>query len=339
MDAYHWLASENVCLAGIFFALALGATLTIATSTPRDVRLAHWFFGLGYIWLSICVMQWLIHSESDMKSYVLAFMIGGVIFIAWLRSARWVEANYKKQSDAIQGQVTPTPTSTPAHAPAPSQNQKAPGHHNNQQQQNNSGGTNTQQSTTGANSPIITGDGNKITINPEPKVPQGFHEAIPEYSTISIGESAASYTVPTATLNSSPHSVLKIGGTRPLKMHLKNGAIYCDVAIWEGEGLPSIEISENEFKVRPTGWDRNFTDNAFEVIDSHGKVMFQMIRKTAGHFVAQGMFPMADGGLVIGLNSSILVRPSQDAIDRSHIEPVFKYPSWKYPGKYADGSN
>src|ERR1035441_6898292 len=97
------LFSQDVCLAVVFFSWALGAGLTIATSNPRDVRLAHWFFALGFIWSSGCTMEWLIHSEAGMKSYVLAFVIGGSILSLWLASVRWVEANYKKQVTASPG--------------------------------------------------------------------------------------------------------------------------------------------------------------------------------------------------------------------------------------------
>ena len=141
----------------------------------RNVRLAHYFFAVSGIWSYGCTMQWLAHLEITIKSYVLAFAIGGTILALWLASYKWVEANYREQSGATMNSPSNTttqgpnggnmpasgqspPTSVPREThrrPQASQDQTATGSGNVQQQQRNTGGTNYQQNTSGAYSPIL----------------------------------------------------------------------------------------------------------------------------------------------------------------------------------------
>jgi hypothetical protein len=221
MDTLHKLFSEDVGLAVVLFSWALGAGLTVATSSPRDVRLAHWFFVLGFVWSGGCTMEWLIHSEADVKSYVLAFLIGGSIFAMWLASARWVEANYNKQLNAgdmkpSTDQSTPEPASNPA------------------QKQNNSGGTNIQQSNSAPNSTNtnVVGNGNRVTVYSSPQKKSGFEESEPDNISVSLGGMTSNYAV--KMIKQRPQEPFYIGGFSPVRLHFTNHVLYCDVKMWGG---------------------------------------------------------------------------------------------------------
>jgi hypothetical protein len=125
----------------------------------------------------------------------------------------------------------------------------------------------------------------------------------------------------------------------PITVATKGNKILVNAKLWGGVGLAPVEIEGNNFTVRtPPGWDRNSSNNAMEVVDPEGRVYFQMIRKTASQIAFYGVFPRPDGKLFLASPKGTLPEESTIPSDFK-IDPLFKYPSWKYPGKYADGSN
>ena len=67
-------------------------------------------------------------------------------------------------------------------------------------------------------------------------------------------------------------------------------------------------------------WDRNFSANAVEVVDTNQRPVFQMIRKRANLIQLSGLFVSSKGTVFD-------VRPAK---------PLFKYPSWRHLGEYAE---
>jgi hypothetical protein len=143
MGTLHWLFGQAACLAIILGSATGAITLALATIL-RNIRLAHALFALCFIWSFGCTMQWLAHTEIQMKDYLTAFFIGGTILVLWLASYRWVEANHKEQ--AARDTTT-----------------------NPQQQGGEPKKPDVQQSTQGANSPNILGNNNIVTIG-DPKI-------------------------------------------------------------------------------------------------------------------------------------------------------------------------
>jgi hypothetical protein len=148
--------------------------MTIA-SKAHHVRLAHWFFAGGFVWTAVCIMRWLATLEKmlTMKSYAIAFVIGGTLFAIWLRTYRWVNANH---ADAVQAAAQANQVSKPAKPHERAQDKHVQRQHNSggintQQQQHNSGGTSVQQNSSGNNSPNISAPfgiavGGGTVINP-----------------------------------------------------------------------------------------------------------------------------------------------------------------------------
>src|ERR1035437_588765 len=118
-------------------------------------------------------------------------------------------------------------------------------------------------------------------------------------------------------------------------MHVRDGVLYVDFRATGPKG--SIEVVDNEFTVSSPDWDNNSNDRAFEVVDQNGLPVFQMIRNGIDKITVKGIF-LTPGGVVIGDDRGMRIGAKVQASDAT-IKPVFKYPAWKYPGKYADGSN
>jgi len=136
-------------------------------------------------------------------------------------------------------------------------------------------------------------------------------------------------------LKKGPFKPFDFNGYHPVTLQIKNGVLLYEFKIWGGVGQPPIEIKDNQFTVRVPGSDRNFNDKAFEVVDSQSNPIFQMVRKTPTDFFINGVFPMPNGGLIVagpdGANLNVASVPPG-----FKLQPIFKYPSWKFPGEYAN---
>ena len=88
--------------------------------------------------------------------------------------------------------------------------------------------------------------------------------------------------------------------------------------------MPAVEVKKGNFVVRPTDWDRNFSDNALEIVNEKLQPVLQIIYKRNGLIQIQGIFQGRNGGLIF------------EAPELPQALPrIFKYPSWKYTGQYA----
>src|SRR5262249_15442565 len=192
----------------------------------------------------------------------------------------------------------------------------------------------------------IIGSHNKITIyhggESKNKSTGEFQEMedLPEIVTFALGEKGMTAAKYTKSLRdaSHPSPVIIVDGLSPIGLYLKDNVLLADVKLWSGESESPVEIKGNKFIVKRPGWDRNFTANAFEVVDENGSPVFQMIRKTKYDFVFKGI--LVTPRLIFVADQACVQLSAARARDiHLSLTPIFKYPSWKFPGKYADGSN
>jgi hypothetical protein len=112
-----------------------------------------------------------------------------------------------------------------------------------------------------------------------------------------------------------------------------NGQVKLDVVVNDDTGNPMIEIHDDEFSVSRTDLDRNSSKDEFEVINSDGLVIFQLIRRSPSEVVINGVFKIAGG-------KSYLLAGPKGALETNVVrydyvpKPLFKYPSWRFPGQY-----
>jgi hypothetical protein len=97
---------------------------------------------------------------------------------------------------------------------------------------------------------------------------------------------------------------------------------------------PYIELKDSEFVVRVEGCDKNSNEKALEIVNAHGVVLFQLIRKSSAEVVINGIFPIGKSLLLAGPDG-FYTRPTMEQINHFRLKPIFKYPAWKYPGQYV----
>ena len=279
-------------------------------------------------------MEWLIHSEAGMKSYVLAFVIGGSILSLWLASVRWVEANYKKQVTA---------------SPGLEQSSEAP-HQDG-----------TQQRSEGANSPNIIGNNNTVIITAPPAqhppkkgektsdiaegglLGGGFQEADTALIHVRVGGYDKSHRKEWLKKGNVMQPLL-VGPEHyaPISVGMdKNGKLLLNCELIGGdESNPfRIKILNNVFDVASGFVQKNYNDVALEIADDSGVPLFQVIRVSKNQLTINGIF--MTGMIAGGKPVRVWAWEDKYAIDVDRpsdfaLKPIFKYPSWKYLGKYAD---
>jgi hypothetical protein len=179
---------------------------------------------------------------------------------------------------------------------------------------------------------------------------QGFHEKLPDEISVSLGGGGITVTWPTNFLRKHDAIPFYMGGYNGISGHLKGDVLYCDVTLWGGgTGPSSVEIKENKFTVRPPNWDRNFSQNALEVINENGQPILQLIRTTPSHWVVNGVFISPDRIMVAtdkgtrsvrnvpNLPPELREKLNKDIRDAlANLKPIFKYPSYQHEGEYVD---
>jgi hypothetical protein len=153
-----------------------------------------------------------------------------------------------------------------------------------------------------------------------------FHERIDAYL-FSLGENGITTS---ATVDGLKKGNVPFAGL-PITVFAKedDDKIHYRIRIWNG--LRAMEITDGEFAFNEPYGDRNFDDTALEIVDDHQKPMLQVIWKTSSHLVINGIFRMQNGAIVIADSNGW--RPMQAG---DSIKPLFKYPSYRFRGQYAD---
>ncbi len=209
-------------------------------------------------------------------------------------------------------------------------------------------GSEVKQQSSGANSPNIVGNGNQVIINqPAPATAGGFHEQLADQVIFSLG-SGGQIIVSTEQLRKGkPIAIVMMGDFVPIQGYLKGDTLYCDVKLWSETGQSLVEVKENEFVVRPPNWDRNFSSNALEVVDEKGAPILQVIRKTASHWVINGMI-VSPVGVIVATDQGTVFGSHMDNLALAlkqknmmlaalkELKPIFKYPSYQHPGELLD---
>ena len=119
-----------------------------------------------------------------------------------------------------------------------------------------------------------------------------------------------------------------------LNIYLQNGTLHYHykAPLWD------FEIEDNEFSGGHQSWDSNSGATAFEVVNANQVPIFQLIRKSSTKIAVYGIFPTNSGRMFDTVSpEGVSHHPAFDIvrIDKSELKPIFRYPSWKYPGQYA----
>jgi hypothetical protein len=125
-------------------------------------------------------------------------------------------------------------------------------------------------------------------------------------------------------------------GSSLVRLHLKNGALYCNIQMWQSREHQGVEITDGKYRVWPPQWDWNQSENEFEVVDENGNPVLQVIRKRSNNFQIYGLLVLP-GGVVIANQQSTEALPWSEikSTPSSTLKPIFKYPSQRFLGQYA----
>jgi len=168
---------------------------------------------------------------------------------------------------------------------------------------------------------------------------EGFHEK-PDRVTFSLGEGGMIAGLSLKLARAKPMTPFIFGEYTPFTATMQGDKLLFNFKVWNGTAEAPVEVVNNSFTVRtPVGWDRNSSPNALEVVNAKGKPVFQMIRKTPTDIAINGIFPLPNGRLVIAGPNGSEVGASEKDVREFSLKPIFRYPSWKFPSKYADDSN
>jgi hypothetical protein len=103
-----------------------------------------------------------------------------------------------------------------------------------------------------------------------------------------------------------------------------------------------ISLIQNVFDVTGFTVQMNHNDAALEVADDKGKPLLQVIQDGPNRLKINGVFLLgvsSSTGKIVRLWAwenrfeSDTQRPTS-----FDLKPIFKYPSWKYPGEYAESN-
>lgn len=122
---------------------------------------------------------------------------------------------------------------------------------------------------------------------------------------------------------------------KPVKLYIDNDVLYADISVYGGSNLPPIKITRNKLLGKPKNWDFNSDEKAIEIVNSVGKPVYQFYYKSPSHIVVNGVFPFPGGFIIAGPKGASVIL-NANVISRYTLKSIFKYPSWKYPGKYAE---
>ena len=95
-----------------------------------------------------------------------------------------------------------------------------------------------------------------------------------------------------------------------------------------------IEIKHNEFSRPPTGWDRNFDDDALEFINQAGIPIFQLVYGTT-EVKMMGIFSLGSGGYLVANEHGTAMGQAVGTPQFPIVPPtrIFEYPSLLHKGQ------
>jgi hypothetical protein len=169
----------------------------------------------------------------------------------------------------------------------------------------------------------------QLSPNPQSNTPT-FQEGI-ENVAFSLGEEGMSVLYPIRFIEKQPAHALTFDERNFVDVYVKGGKLYADVTVYDESGTPIPLLRQNKFIMGSPSWDRNFNDQAFEVVDANGSPVFQLIYRTQSWIVVKGIFQRSNS--VVLADKDVRVISGHKVPSDFSIKRIFKYPSYKYLGQ------
>jgi hypothetical protein len=157
-----------------------------------------------------------------------------------------------------------------------------------------------------------------------------------ETAVVSFGNNQASFDLSVLRGQKSVQAV-KFTDDSGISIRLNNeNLLLVSCMIWSPIGMLPIGIIDNKFYgTLPLGWDKNYSPDAFEIVDNKGNPALQIIRNQPNQIVIRGVFPGCYGKNYVGdaFTATKFEGPPPKEFSISHI---FKYPAWRHKGEYLN---
>jgi hypothetical protein len=326
--------------------LLVAGTLLVADEF-RKYTAGRVAFYLAGAWIIGKILMWSIFtSEKFIMRGILTFLVVGLVGVGISEAARLIS---QKQGTAEAS------APQPAEPPKPPLVQQSTGPTKSNQSdthqppapQKPAAAPPVQQTSQGANSPntntTITGNQNtvtnNITVNP-PVPPKLAFKDETDVVSFSLGEHGVTFNTSIANLRQMPWQPFRIGGpganSPSFSLMAEGDTLVVTASVGGGQFGPVIQVRNNVVSVREPSFDRNSNEHALEVVNADGKPVFQLIQKNPTHIIINGFFPVPNGRPIIAGPDGTTMAASDQDVANFHLKPIFKDPSWKYPGQYAD---
>lgn len=199
--------------------------------------------------------------------------------------------------------------------------------------------------TYGPCSPAISGNNNRVYyikscrgINNEKVEQPVFHEKVKNVY-IHWGQNGITTVTSTEIIRKSKspgYCPAKFGNFCPLRLLMKGNSLLFSFRVGSPDGQNSIEINKNNaFVVNMPGCDWNYSANALEIVNANKAPIFQFIKEGPSRIVINGFFLFQNELLILGRHG-FSFEPIGHVPRGFGLRPIFKYPAWKFPGKYAE---
>jgi hypothetical protein len=153
---------------------------------------------------------------------------------------------------------------------------------------------------------------------------------------------------------------LKMGNRiyeHPIRPEIKRNRFYVSVTIPHEKERKLISMDNALDRHLPPNWDRNFSTNAFEIVREDSTPVLQVIYRRADVIEVYGVFMLDRNHVFVTFgptnslwlqnltadNTNVTVDSSFEILSTTAFQadfvkrkPLFKYPSYKYPGVYAE---
>lgn len=135
-------------------------------------------------------------------------------------------------------------------------------------------------------------------------------------------------------------SFINTGCDYPIQILFEEGKMLVTVNLINIKGETVIQISKSGIWVitddKFLAYDRNYNDNAVEVVNMDNKPVFQVKINKENDIMIGGVFYMKSNVIDLNLGNGVYINPSTDA--DINIAPIFRYPSKIHLGELYDNS-
>jgi hypothetical protein len=114
-------------------------------------------------------------------------------------------------------------------------------------------------------------------------------------------------------------------GELPLSIHFdRTGTLLIDASIYDQFGKLSAKVVENNFAIAVPHWDRNWDNEAFEIVDENQIPYLQIQRPEPNVLKFRGVFRDSKGDTFVSTDKRTMLNPTTDV---ARPERLFVYPS------------